>query len=525
MNPSRIFGNNCEFNYKNSASPSLCIKVRNTMITPRITQIFGITNHTGNLLNFKYFFKIWPDIETLPLNFQNARWNNLRDECDAMNYEQTIYERLLDVPVVNSKITPMIGKSVCQFSFNDLANIMGIKHYDGDYDAFLWVFASFIDDPQVPQKPSNFTAGFDYNNIPNLSLQQRDLIRQIENQVKFNCIITPYINDSKPLRDYFLDLNNSFQNNYPNATMQTVYATKVCTALYSVYEGIRFLNNHQIVHNDLHLGNIFVKTNDENTFIYDFDRSYCPSIGLNPMLTDDPCVGLCITGQCNRPDAFIDCIKIMVEIVHNFTNMGPSRDQALLIIFRILFDQQPDTVIQPFINMLLQHRFLTDNTGCCYLFNPASPYATLVQNIKNIMNVPVNYILNNLSTGIGRLLGQPALPVIQIPLVPIPVVNSTSANPRWYFQQLSDKIDKNKMKNKKLKMNHQNDQNNKNKMNPLTGKKSAKYWDKMLSNIGKKGYKNPFLTQSVPFGDVITKNDFIKYPPGSINTNYKKFFS
>lgn len=38
-NPTRIFGNNCEFNYKNSASPSLCIMVKTAMITPRITHI------------------------------------------------------------------------------------------------------------------------------------------------------------------------------------------------------------------------------------------------------------------------------------------------------------------------------------------------------------------------------------------------------------------------------------------------------------------------------------------------------
>ena len=63
---------------------------------------------------------------------------------------------------------------------------------------------------------------------------------------------------------------------------------------------------------------------------------------------------------------------------------------------------------------------------------------------------------------------------------------------------------------------------------PLTGKKSPEYWAKMLSDVGKEGYKNPFfpkLTQD--FGDVIRENDFRKYPPGSINinTNYINYFS
>jgi hypothetical protein len=534
MNPTRIFGNNCEFNYKNSASPTLCIKVRNTIITPRITQILGMTNHTGDPLNFKYFFKIWPVIETIPVPFQPV-WNNLRDECLAMNYEQAIYERLLDV---NSKITPMIGKSVCQFSFNDLANIMGITHYDGDYNSFLWVFRSFIMDPQVPQNPAMLPPGFNYyNNILNLSLAERDSMRQIENQVKFKCIILPCMNDSVTLRTYFLDLNETFHNNYQDAAMQTLYATLVCRVLYSVYEGISILQNHEIVHNDLHLGNIFVKTNDESTFIYDFDRSYCQPVGQNPMLTNNPCTGVCTYGQCNISDPFTDCFKIMLGIVHNFQNRGATRDQALLIIFRILFNGTQDAVITNFIRILLQNQFFTDNTGCCYLFNPASPYAANIQNIRTIMGAnPVTYILNNLSIGIGRLMGQPARPVVPIPLVPIPVVNNTSANPRWYFQKLSDKnkIDKNKMKSEKFKMNQQNDQDNdqinknkikKEKMNPMTGKKSPEYWVKMLSDIGKKGYKNPFLTQSTPFGDIITENDFIKYPPGSINTNYKKIFS
>jgi hypothetical protein len=425
----------------------------------------------------------------------------------------------------------MIGKSVCQFSFNDLANIMGITRYDPDYNAFLWVFISFLDDPTQPQ------LGFNYNFIPNLNQQRLDMIRRIESEVKFNCIILPCMNDSVTLRNYLYDLNDTFHNNYRDAVIQTYYTFLVCKVLYSVYEGISILQNHQIVHNDLHFGNIFVKTNDESTFIYDFDRAYCQPFGPNQNLTNDPCTGLCTFGQCNISDPFTDCFKIMLGFVHNFRNMGATRDQAVLIIFRILFNGTQDAVITNFIRILLQNRFFTDNTGCSYLFNPASPYAADIQNIRTIMGAnPVTYILNNLSTGIGRLTGQPARPVVPIPLVPIPVVNNTSANPRWYFQKLSDKnkIEKNKMKSEKFKMNQQNDQDNdqinknkikKEKMNPMTGKKSHEYWVKMLSDIGKEGYKNPFLTKSIPFGDIIRENEFIKYPPGSINTNYKKFFS
>jgi hypothetical protein len=346
------------------------------------------------------------------------------------------------------------------------------------------------------------------------------------------------MNDSVTLASYFLDLNNLFHNNYQDPDIQTYYTFLACKVLYSVYEGISILQNHQIVHNDLHFGNIFVKTNnDDSTFIYDFDRAYCPPVGPNPNLTNDPCTRPCRSGQCNIYDPFTDCFKIMLQFVHRFRNiMGVARDQAMLIIFRILFNGTQDAVITNFIRILLQHNFFMDITQCCYLFNPASPHAADIQNIRTIMGAnPVTYILNNLSTGIGRLRGQPARPVVPIPPVPIPVVNNTSANPRWYFQKLSDKnkIEKNKMKSEKFKMNQQNDQDNdqinknkikKEKMNPMTGKKSHEYWVKMLSDIGKEGYKNPFLTKSIPFDDIIRENEFIKYPPGSINTNYKKFF-
>ena len=456
MNPTRIFGNNCEFISKHSASPSLGIKVRNILAnTPRTLQIFNITNQTNNPLNFNMFFKIWPVVETVPV-MGVTNWIQLRNDCDAMKYEKLIYERLLDVPVVNSKITPMIGNSVCQFSFIDLANIMGITHYDPDYNAFLYVFANFITDVAAPQP------GFDYNAVPNQS--HLNYMRMIETQVKFECIILPYINDMSTLQNYFLNANVYMQNNINVQSARLLYSYNMYKVLYSVYEGIAVLQNHDIVHNDLHFGNILVQ-DIGNTFIFDFDRSYCQALLVdNPMLNNDPCSFLCRFGQCSRYSPFTDCLKIMHGIIQVFdtsANRAVS-DIGLDIIFRVLFLGQQDQVIRDIINMLRQNQFLTDSvTNCCYIFNRATSHEVVIQTIFTIMGVdPVNYILTNLSNQLA-LMGYARPPVIP-PVVPIPVVNSISQNPRWYFGD----------------------------------------------------NKNQKFTQD--FGDIIRENDFKKYPPGSI---------
>ena len=60
-----LFNNNFKFNHKNNASPSLCFYAKNINITtledyPSILNIINTLNYKDD--DFKYFFKIWPNI-------------------------------------------------------------------------------------------------------------------------------------------------------------------------------------------------------------------------------------------------------------------------------------------------------------------------------------------------------------------------------------------------------------------------------------------------------------------------------
>lgn len=95
-------------------------------------------------------------------------------------------------------------------------------------------------------------------------------------------------------------------------TADVVRYTKMCIkTLYVLYR-----NN--VVHNDLHDGNVLMVTS-EDTFIpliYDWDRAYVKNY-KNPILNDTICVPLCSFGQCNIFNKYLptDFYKFMYYII------------------------------------------------------------------------------------------------------------------------------------------------------------------------------------------------------------------
>jgi hypothetical protein len=95
-----------------------------------------------------------------------------------------------------------------------------------------------------------------------------------------------------------------------------------------VVKGLYMVNKAGLVHNDLHCGNIMVKTNPDGiepvrkVMIYDWDRGYSPSLGPNPLLNIETNRYLCKTSQCNifmgqRP---VDLLKILRYVVDSRDN-------------------------------------------------------------------------------------------------------------------------------------------------------------------------------------------------------------
>ena len=176
-----LFNNNFKFHHKNSASPSLCLLVKNINNslkktgmnnTPVIQKILNTLNYDQD--DFKYFFKIWPNINSkivCPDVEVNKFWlpirdmwiNAWKDECDALNYEKKVYHLLDDVKrndVVrdnNYTVTPILSDSN-KFLLKDFAKLLGdFKESDEDFELFVYIFYIWLKDPSKPN------GSFSYN--------------------------------------------------------------------------------------------------------------------------------------------------------------------------------------------------------------------------------------------------------------------------------------------------------------------------------------------------------------------------
>lgn len=101
----------------------------------------------------------------------------------------------------------------------------------------------------------------------------------------------------------------------------------------SVLKGLYTLYKNQVVHNDMHCGNIMINEHFD-TYIYDWDKSYSPILGDNPSLGKDERNRDCMASKCNiffdngRP---IDLIKLLSYVALQ----GPVLAKILKDVFKI----------------------------------------------------------------------------------------------------------------------------------------------------------------------------------------------
>ena len=157
-------------------------------------------------------------------------------------------------------------------------------------------------------KPFNFmSVGLYSRLLSQLKKSDKDsLLGSFQNIGKWNigAILMPNIK-FRPFTDY---IGNGFQAEFIQQIVKGLYAINKCG----------------LVHNDLHPHNIMIeKRVGENpahrVMIYDWDRSYSPTLGDNPMLNSETDIQLCRSSQCNlfmgqRP---VDLLKILVYIARN----------------------------------------------------------------------------------------------------------------------------------------------------------------------------------------------------------------
>ena len=375
------FNNNFKFHHKNSASPSICLMAKTILPlmpnTPQISNILNTLNYKQD--DFKYFFKIWPNInDTIVCDYDNNvnnLWLPIRDmwiknwslECRALEYERDVYRRLDSVVRDNNyTLTPILSDSE-NSTIDGLAHLLNnFKTTDPNYRLFAYMFFKWLVNPQEPNKL------FDYNKAilesNNLSAATAGLIKFIYNNLTFSCIMTPVImGDNVTTFDRFI---SNTKDNITNGTSIDVVMRNFCDVFSNVVKGIKNLKEKNIAHNDLHSGNIFVQRFPDdtyNTFIYDYDRSYSPALNNNPLLNNNICRRLCQSGQCNKYDNWLDFFKILYYILLD----TPLNFKLLLL--EIITDSPNNPDFVPFIQIMARNAFFISTvSNCCWYWDSNS---------------------------------------------------------------------------------------------------------------------------------------------------------
>jgi len=394
MTEPRIFNNNFKFHHKNSSSPSICIYAKslhtivgdfgknnmNTLIpTPyEIGKIIQSLQYQDN--DFKYFFKIWPVIN------HNAEF---KKQCESLDYETKIYNKLRidkiklfghDYINQNHKytLTPILSESN-GFKLIDLSKLLGVTTQK-EYDIFIYVFYTWLLDPSQPNTDYKYKEDFEYNE----TVKQN--IIYIQNNLRFNYLMTPVIPNTRTF-GYVMDM---VRINQPQQTLY-ILMKNFCNIFVNIIKGIKTLKESHVNHNDLHDNNIFVNelNNGINTFIYDYDRSYCEDLDDNPMLNNRTCFGTCKFSQCNRYDDWLDFFKIL-----HYVFKGNNFNFNMLLLCIITGNTLPLTddnvkIFTYFINIINWNQFLHYNgtiPTCSWYFDDNVNYITEIRDyIKKLL--------------------------------------------------------------------------------------------------------------------------------------------
>ena len=174
-----------------------------------------------------------------------------------------------------------------------------------------------------------------------------NLIRNIiflQYEINENNDKRPAINDNRELNYRYPAVNIGFKYNmlmsedsnaikFSSWIMNNIrnrdFEQELYNVLFQVFVACYSMSLSKLVHNDLHAGNVFIRTslikdrlyyiNDIPTvirssftaLIYDFDRGYCEKFGNNPKLQDFECK---VSSQCNIYIENKDIIKILCYI-------------------------------------------------------------------------------------------------------------------------------------------------------------------------------------------------------------------
>ena len=443
----------------NSASPSLGISSTYYNNESKLNIDEYPLSQLGSEINksmIKYNIKLW--ISNVPNPNSSINKNTtIINSIKGLNYEYKVYQflttQLTFYPVLNvhKSFIPMLNGSK-NVSFDDIVTLLNIStepinenELNNPFSySYTHVFILLV---YNWCKISNFKNNIDstsiqtYNDLLQIQPTNFDLYYDILRQYEYSCIITPYIDSFNSTFYNILQHNPSprikgangelIRSTYKNDNLDRLLLVKLLTYVVHILKGLHYLHSVGITHNDLHAGNIFFKTNSSHpsgrqhplgnlqTYIYDFDRSYCEILGDNDSLTSY----LCSTyNNCNRFDPYFDIYKVLesvfltheeylykiIQIMKKSTNFDVNQQNVLKSCFsnHLLFKSsifnsddytKRDRMISGVNNYILMFTWLQKTTELQFIENilnylndnsqlpiklPQSPYDELFWNLK-----------------------------------------------------------------------------------------------------------------------------------------------
>jgi hypothetical protein len=265
---------------KNSASPTIMI-------------INKVTNH---------IYKIWSSDDD-------------SDEAKGLDYENKVYSEKIKPMLDKNPDLPFLqyigyGENTIQKLEDDIKMIS-----DEDRNLFRLAMLIFLRNPSVTDikwDKDFFDEWKDRNNPTEAN------INNVLN-IRVKIIILPTIK--------FKSLHN---------ILRIASTDQMKNIIKRIVYGIYCMYNNELVHNDLHSGNIMIEDDTDKVLIFDWDRAYMNG-QPNPLLTSSPCDdGLCVQSQCNVYN--IDGYAIDIyKILHYILSMRKDIDSDVLMadLFKI----------------------------------------------------------------------------------------------------------------------------------------------------------------------------------------------
>jgi hypothetical protein len=299
--------------------------------------------------NSRVFLKIWISSDS----FKNATQIMTLDDDTiediittslALDYETKIYRDIIK-PLIDQNICPHFIKFMgvgrdCSFdSMVDMLNTSNSSLGEIDNRKALYrnvkcLISGCDNRPSINVSDDDpLLKGKEFGQDLSLSMDDTST------HIKFNMIANELIKPGT------VTLNTYMNSEYVFLGNSDTINSKLFTVLFQSIAACYAMSLSKMVHNDLHIGNIYVEPFDKKDVhylynnelftyetdvivkLFDFDRSFVTSLGNNPLLT-----WYCDYSQCNKYIENLDVIKLMGGVYIKSNQMkGPGKHLDLIL--------------------------------------------------------------------------------------------------------------------------------------------------------------------------------------------------